>query len=177
MVIRSRTMEPCPPAVGTYKSLRQGHQRHIERGLVTRTRARPFKYSGSRPLSCRRRRRRAGRSAGRGRRMSRTAARCSSEHSSSIPPGSTIRIEVGKCHRGQRGGMREESGNNRRFPLFRSRRGNGPPVDFYCRPVGANHANARSMRMGARRRSTASRRRRRRGAQLRAAAAGASALS
>ena len=41
-------MEPCSPAVGTYKSLRQGHQRHIERGLVTRTRARPFKYSGSR---------------------------------------------------------------------------------------------------------------------------------
>ena len=159
-------MGPCSPAVGTYKSLRQGHQRHIERGLVTRTRARPFKYSGSRPSSSRRRRRRGGNS-GRERRMSRTAARCSSERSSSIPPGSTIRIEVGKCHRGQRGGMREESGNNRRFPLFRSQRGNGPPVDFYCRPVGANHANARSMRMGTRRR----------GAQLRAAAAGASALS
>jgi hypothetical protein len=41
-------MEPCPPAVGTYKSLRQGHQRHIECGLVTRTRARPFEYSGTR---------------------------------------------------------------------------------------------------------------------------------
>ena len=157
VVIRSRTMGPCSPAVGTCKSLRQGHQRHIERGLVTRTRARPFKYSGSRPSSSRRRRRRAG-SPGRERRMSRTAARCSSERSSSIPPGSTIRIEVGECHRGQRGGMREESGNNRRFPLFRSQRGNGPPVDFYCRPVGANHANARSMRMGARRRSTARRR-------------------
>ena len=166
MVIVAAPMEPCSPAVGTCKSLRQGHQRHIERGLVTRTRARPFKYSGSRPSSSRRRRRRAG-SPGRGRRMSRTAARCSSKRSSSIPPGSTIWIEVGECHRGRRGGMREESGNNRRFPLFRSQRGNGPPVDFYCRPVGANHANARSMRMGARRRSTASRRRRRRGAHAR----------
>ena len=123
-------MEPSPPAVGTYKPLRQGHQLHIECGLVMRTRARPFKYSGSRPLSCRRRRRRAGRSAGRGRRMSRTAARCSSERSSSIPPGSTIRIEVGKCHRGRRGGMREESGNNEGFPLSISRWVHGPPVDF-----------------------------------------------
>jgi len=160
VAIRSRTMGPCSPAVGTCKSLRQGHQRHVERGLMTRTRARPFKYSGSRPSSSRRCSRRAG-SSGRIRRMSRTAARCSSacmQCSSSIPPGSTIRIEVGECHRGRRGGMREESGNNRRFPLFRSRRGNGPPVDFYCRPVGANHANARSMRMGARRRSTARRR-------------------
>lgn len=150
-------MGPSSPAVGTYKSLRQGHQRHIERGLVTRTRARPFKYSGSRPSSSRRRRRRAG-SPGPERRMSRTAARCSSERSSSIPPGSTIRIEVGECHRGQRGGMREESGNNRRSPLSISRRVHGPPVDFYWRTVGATHANASSMRMVARRRSTARRR-------------------
>ena len=124
-------MEPSPPAVGTYKPLRQGHQLHIECGLVMRTRARPFKYSGSRPLSCRRRRRRAGRSAGRGRRMSRTAARCSSERSSSIPPGSTIRIEVGKCHRGRRGGMRKGSGNNVEFPLSFVDGFMGPPSIFY----------------------------------------------
>ena len=172
VVIRSRTMEPCPPAVGTYKSLRQGHQRHIERGLVTRTRARPFKYSGSRPLSCRRRRRRAGRSAGRGRRMSRTAARCSSERSSSIPPGSTIRIEVVKCHRGRRDGLRKGSGKySVEFPLSLVDGFYGPPrrssTGSHGRTVGATRANASSMRMGTRRR----------GAQLRAAAAGASALS
>jgi hypothetical protein len=128
-------MGPCSPAVGTYKSLRQGHQRHIERGLVTRTRARPFKYSGSRPLSCRRRRRRAGRSAGRGRRMSRTAARCSSacmQCSSSIPPGSTIRIEVVKCHRGRRDGLRKGSGKySVEFPLSLVDGFMGPPSIFY----------------------------------------------
>ena len=131
VVIGGRAMEPSPPAVGTYKPLRQGHQLHIECGLVMRTRARPFKYSGSRPSSSRRRRRRRAGSSGRGRRMSRTAARCSSERSSSIPPGSTIRIEVGECHRGRRGGMREESGNNEGFPLSISRWVHGPPVDFY----------------------------------------------
>jgi hypothetical protein len=131
VVIRSRTMEPCPPAVGTYKSLRQGHQRHIERGLVTRTRARPFKYSGSRPPSSRRRRRRAG-SPGRGRWMSRTAARCSSKRSSSIPPGSTIRIEVVKCHRGRRDGLRKGSGKySVEFPLSLVDGFMGPPSIFY----------------------------------------------
>ena len=150
-------MGPSSPAVGTYKSLRQGHQRHIERGLVTQTRARPFKYSGSRPSSSRRRRRRAGNS-GRGRRMSRTAARCSSKRSSSIPPGSTIRIEVGECHRGRRGGMRDGELGVDLPPLSSADGFMGPSSAStwsHRRTVGATRANASSMRMGARRRSIA----------------------
>ena len=47
VVIGGRAMEASPPAVGTYKPLRQGHQLHIECGLVMRTRARSFKYSAN----------------------------------------------------------------------------------------------------------------------------------